>query len=742
MADEILDENTEETSTDNPLENNNPLISMEDNETGAIPNGTWANVMRVSMENKNLLAQKGALYVGTGETNDVIDGSGNTQQIAKTAVLNPPKGDGYGLISEVLNEENPIGLKWAPVFSYDLIIRTQVDFEAFYKTLDNNTCTANSVLFVGDGGNLKFTRSDGKGLHLPDTLYQVEGVNNAIIKITNIEDTDGLGILIGYSSLPTDNLHSITNLTVECEGTDIGSCFRYCTHLTNCTSIVTDTNPDPETGVTYGTGFRDCAYLIDCSSTAPNNAFLNCTQLNNCTGTGTGVSTSRGFTKCTYLTNCTGVGVGSGFHQCVYLMSCTGTATDIDGSGSIAYGFYSCQQLTDCVSTAKAETSEKTSFSKSNASAYGFYSCTQLMGCSATAVSNVHVSGYLEGKSEAHGFYQCTQLTNCIGIGTANLSSNGGSTSQQASGFYVCTQLTNCTGTGNGQNAIGYGFWSCSYCNGCKPGAGETSSSTGVWYLGSYIDPDTCQGFSKKSDTLTIRTQADFEAFYKTLDNNTCKANSVLFIGDGGTLKFTRSDGKGLQLPPTLYQVNGINNAIIEIVDFQFEVKVNQAGVWYNDTLQVNDGKYSISNLTVNCTGGGGNINTYGFSNCAQLTNCKSITAGGSAAEVGFLNCDKLVNCESSVGSSTNSYGRGFYTCTQLINCKGSGTGSFAGYGFSNCTQLTNCAGNGVSNTGNNGYSFYTCAYCSSCIKIAKSSPTSGIWGGTNTKRDDDSCEI
>ena len=46
---------------------------MSLNENGIIPNNTAAKIFRQSVENKNLLAEKGSIYVGTGEHIDVND---------------------------------------------------------------------------------------------------------------------------------------------------------------------------------------------------------------------------------------------------------------------------------------------------------------------------------------------------------------------------------------------------------------------------------------------------------------------------------------------------------------------------------------------------------------------------------------------------------------------------------------------------------------------------------------------
>ena len=53
---------------------------MAFNENGIIPNNTSAQSFRQSVENKNLLAAKGSIYIGTGDAND--DGSAKTTALA------------------------------------------------------------------------------------------------------------------------------------------------------------------------------------------------------------------------------------------------------------------------------------------------------------------------------------------------------------------------------------------------------------------------------------------------------------------------------------------------------------------------------------------------------------------------------------------------------------------------------------------------------------------------------------
>lgn len=54
---------------------------MAFNENGIIPNNTSAQSFRQSVENKNLIAAKGSIYVGTGDAN-TNDGSAITAALA------------------------------------------------------------------------------------------------------------------------------------------------------------------------------------------------------------------------------------------------------------------------------------------------------------------------------------------------------------------------------------------------------------------------------------------------------------------------------------------------------------------------------------------------------------------------------------------------------------------------------------------------------------------------------------
>lgn len=83
-------------------------------ETGsnAIPNGQVASVMRRSMENRNLLSEKGALYAGTGEPYATQDSVGNTYNTAITDAVKAPTQSGQVLVSNLDSGGPDTGLEW------------------------------------------------------------------------------------------------------------------------------------------------------------------------------------------------------------------------------------------------------------------------------------------------------------------------------------------------------------------------------------------------------------------------------------------------------------------------------------------------------------------------------------------------------------------------------------------------------------------------------------------------------
>ena len=197
----------------------------------------------------------------------------------------------------------------------------------------------------------------------------------------------------------------------------------------------------------------------------------------------------------------------------------------------------------------------------------------------------------------------------------------------------------------------------------------------------------------------TIRTQLEFNNLIAS--PTWLGAQSVALVGE-----FTAN--AGIVIPATVKQIHGFNGAKITVTD---ATEYEGYGLSYAVRPELDKG-YEIRNLEVVCTDTG--EAGYGYHDCANLTNC--------------------------TGTGTADYqGYGFHDCTNLTNCTGTGTSDTQGYGFHDCTNLTNCTGTGISD--GEGYGFYNCSYCNGC-KSGTTPSSTGIWGGTQTKIDADSCEM
>lgn len=112
-------------------------------ENNQIPNGLIAVKMRKSMENKNILVSKGALYVGTGDS-ETVDGD----IIYKTMAL-IPSDDGNRLVCDSNEDE---GLRWALPSETVTATLTAAGWEGSSKswtqTIAVAKVTANSVNYI------------------------------------------------------------------------------------------------------------------------------------------------------------------------------------------------------------------------------------------------------------------------------------------------------------------------------------------------------------------------------------------------------------------------------------------------------------------------------------------------------------------------------------------------------------------------------------------------------------------
>ena len=202
---------------------------------------------------------------------------------------------------------------------------------------------------------------------------------------------------------------------------------------------------------------------------------------------------------------------------------------------------------------------------------------------------------------------------------------------------------------------------------------------------------------------VVIRTQAEFEALIASptwLD-----AVSVCFVGDGGNLKFTRSDGLGCKMPQTVKQIFGINSATINVTGFVYS-PTNNAALWYETIPSTDD--FRVDGLTVLCS------EASAFENCINISNCNGIVDGSVLAK-GFNLCANLTNC-TGIGTAENAWG--FCSCTRLLNCTGKAIGNSSpswGYGFDYCEQLTACVGE-CTNTDLDVWDYRYCRKLESCI--------------------------
>jgi molybdopterin/thiamine biosynthesis adenylyltransferase len=253
------------------------------------------------------------------------------------------------------------------IHPYDIVIRTQAEFETLIAS--PTWLGAQSVALVGQ---FTYSEANNSGIKIPSTVKQIHGFNSAKITVTNfVYNSSTAKGGLWYDTLPTTLDYSIRDLVVDCTGTGNGYVFSNCTNLTNCTGTGTGTGA-------AGYGFRNCTNLTNCTGTGTGKygcGFAACTNLTNCTGTGTGTgSDSYGFRQCTNLTNCTGTGTGKyayGFRDCTNLTNCTGTGTGT-GEGANGYGFRDCANLTNCTGTGAGAGTD---------SGYGFYDITYASNC-------------------------------------------------------------------------------------------------------------------------------------------------------------------------------------------------------------------------------------------------------------------------------------------------------------------------------------------------------------------------
>lgn len=105
--------------------NSNNTTMTDGAEKNALANNLPGRVMRLSMENKNLLMEKGQIYVGTGNTHPVtityVDDSGGNSSvtynipITEASPVPPSTATSGAPLFLVFTGEGDTGLKWKTV---------------------------------------------------------------------------------------------------------------------------------------------------------------------------------------------------------------------------------------------------------------------------------------------------------------------------------------------------------------------------------------------------------------------------------------------------------------------------------------------------------------------------------------------------------------------------------------------------------------------------------------------------
>ena len=183
-----------------------------DTNTGTIPNNLYANEMRVSMENKNLLQTKGAIYVGTGATNSVPvpDNTPNTtggqSSAAKTMALNPGANGQY----LVADSTTAAGLKYQSLSDDQAFADLKDEVDAITikgKVINITTTTSWTTASTGSPGTYQYTitpAAHGLGAtgNISVQLMIPNGTNNWSIVSTTI-DVNTNGTIVIYSNIQT-----------------------------------------------------------------------------------------------------------------------------------------------------------------------------------------------------------------------------------------------------------------------------------------------------------------------------------------------------------------------------------------------------------------------------------------------------------------------------------------------------------------------------------------------------------
>ena len=128
---------------------------MAYNENGIIPNNTSAQSFRQSVENKNLLAEKGSIYVGTGDAN-TNDGSAITAALAA---------GGLNTVLQVVQDGEGKTLKYGKLTKDNIDQNNFISPKADKIKVQDNYCSVVQMTQAAYNAAVKD----------PDTLYIIIG---------------------------------------------------------------------------------------------------------------------------------------------------------------------------------------------------------------------------------------------------------------------------------------------------------------------------------------------------------------------------------------------------------------------------------------------------------------------------------------------------------------------------------------------------------------------------------------
>ena len=182
------------------------LRSANYTEKEQIPNGLPGEVMRKSMENKNILTRKGSLYVGTG-TVDEVKILGDNYLIAQTGELLP--GSNNAVL--VADSTQPMGLSYKNV--EDIIggvVRYDISPQGLNVTQKTNARTnigaakeftaGTGLEFNSNNSSLSLKAATGLAFNSNNSLYLKTATTSAI---GGVKIGDGLNVgTDGVLSLP------------------------------------------------------------------------------------------------------------------------------------------------------------------------------------------------------------------------------------------------------------------------------------------------------------------------------------------------------------------------------------------------------------------------------------------------------------------------------------------------------------------------------------------------------------